>query len=501
MKLKDLEVFDEVTIQCHDNPDADAIASGFGLYTYFKEKGKKVQLVYGGGMKIQKPNLVMMVEKLGIPIEYVEQKNLIVKGLLITVDCQYGAGNVTKIIADEVAIIDHHYMEVQENDLCIIQSNLGSCATLVWKLLLESDYSVNENQDLGTALYYGLFMDTLQFSEIYNPLDMDMREQLRFDKGLISKLKNSNLTLKELEIAGVAMLRCIFNDDYNYAIIKAAPCDPNILGLISDFLLQVDSVYVCVVYNELEGGMKLSVRSCINEVRASELASFLTDQMGSGGGHYEKAGGFINKSLYEQFYPTMHSEGYISQRLNQYFDSIDIIHAKEYVADLSQMKCYFKRHIPVGYVKTHEVWPVGTEFTIRTMEGDLDVVSSEKVYIIIGLKGEVHLITKEAFEKRYKVLVDRYFFETAYMPVAKNKIDGQGKILMDFAGTCVSVGDSEIYAKKLEKPVKVFSIWDEQKYMLGKIGDYLVVNAEDLHDVYIVDREVFAMTYHRKLKK
>ena len=500
MKLKDLEIYEQITIQCHDNPDADAIASGFGLYSYFKDKGKKVQLVYGGGMKIQKPNLVMMVEKLNIPILYVEQSNLVVNGLLITVDCQYGAGNVSKIIADKVAIIDHHYMEVEEDEFCVVQSNLGSCATLVWKLLLEAEYPVNQNQNLGTALYYGLFMDTLQFSEIYNPVDMDMRDQLLFDKGLISKLKNSNLTLKELEIAGVAMLRCIFNDDYNYAIIKAAPCDPNILGLISDFLLQVDSVYVCVVYNELEGGMKLSVRSCINEVRASELAVYLTQQMGSGGGHFEKAGGFINKALYEQFYPTMHSEGYISQKLNEYFDSIDIIHAKEYEADLSQMRCYSKRHIPVGYVKSQDIWPVGTEFTIRTVEGDLDVVSSEDVYIIIGLKGEVHLITKEAFEKRYKVLMPKYFLDSAYMPVAKNKADGQNKTLMEFAGTCVTSGESEIYAKKLDKAVKVFGIWDEQKYMLGKIGDYLVVNAEDLHDVYIVEHEVFTMTYHRKLK-
>ena len=28
MKLRDLLVFNNITIQCHDNPDADAIASG-----------------------------------------------------------------------------------------------------------------------------------------------------------------------------------------------------------------------------------------------------------------------------------------------------------------------------------------------------------------------------------------------------------------------------------------------------------------------------------------
>ena len=38
MRLRDLLKYETIVIQCHDNPDADAVASGFGLYTYFKKK-------------------------------------------------------------------------------------------------------------------------------------------------------------------------------------------------------------------------------------------------------------------------------------------------------------------------------------------------------------------------------------------------------------------------------------------------------------------------------
>jgi phosphoglycolate phosphatase len=365
----------------------------------------------------------------------------------------------------------------------------------VWKLLIDAGYDVNADEKLGTALYYGLYMDTNQFSEIYNPIDMDMRDQIIYDKQLITLLRNSNISMRELEIAGVAMLRCIYNEDYNYAIIKAAPCDPNILGLISDFLLQVDSVHVCVVYNESVGGYKLSVRSCVKEVRASELALYLTDKIGTGGGHYEKAGGFINKALYRQYYPTVHSEGYIGQRLNKYFSEIQIIYANEYDIDVTDMKKYAKRRIPVGFVRTEDIWPVGTPFTIRTLEGDLDVVSDSEVYIIIGLRGEIHLIKKEAFEKRYEILTKHYVIEAEYAPIAKNKKDGTAKELMDYAGTCKAIGENLIYAQKLETDIKVFGMWDEQKYVLGRKGDYLAVNMEDLHDIYIVGSEVFSMTY------
>ena len=39
MMLDELLGYDHVTIQCHDNPDADAIASGYGLYCFFRDKG------------------------------------------------------------------------------------------------------------------------------------------------------------------------------------------------------------------------------------------------------------------------------------------------------------------------------------------------------------------------------------------------------------------------------------------------------------------------------
>ena len=40
MKLNELNCFDKITIQCHDNPDPDALASAFGLYAFFKSNGK-----------------------------------------------------------------------------------------------------------------------------------------------------------------------------------------------------------------------------------------------------------------------------------------------------------------------------------------------------------------------------------------------------------------------------------------------------------------------------
>lgn len=45
MNLTQLEKFRHIVIQCHDNPDADALASGFALYSYFKAKGKQIAVI------------------------------------------------------------------------------------------------------------------------------------------------------------------------------------------------------------------------------------------------------------------------------------------------------------------------------------------------------------------------------------------------------------------------------------------------------------------------
>ncbi len=508
MKLSELAAYHPITIQCHDNPDADAIASGYALYAYFQSIGREVRLVYCGRNRIQKPNLMLMVEHLNIPISYIKNVRSYldkepdgqVPGLLITVDCQYGAGNVTLLPAEEVAIIDHHQLEIRNVEKSEVNPHLGSCATLVWNMLREAGYEIKDTK-VGTALYYGLYTDTNQFSEIYDPLDMDMREALPCEKTLITLFRNSNLSLREMEIAGVAMIRNIYNDDYKYGIIKAQPCDPNILGLISDFLNQVAEVNCCVVYNELEDGYKFSVRSCVKEVQANELAAFLTEGVGSGGGHREKAGGFINKALYEKAYPTLHSEAFFSERLNDYFDHCQIIYAKDYDIDITGMKSYVKKQIPLGYVNATDVLPVGTPITIRTLEGDVDMVVEENLVIMIGIKGEVYPNIREKFERTYKATQEPYCMERGhtkvklYEPTVHNRATGEVLKLTDYAKICIASGETYIHAKKLTGRVKVFTAWDEEKYMLGKKGDYLAVRCDDKHDIYVVERDIFYKTF------
>ena len=501
LRLSELLNYRKVYIQCHDNPDADAIGSGYALYRYFTDMGKEAVLFYGGKFKIHKSNLVLMVEELEIPIEH-RDVTVLDDELLVLVDCQYGEGNVEKTEAAHVAVIDHHQIEMEVNEMCEIQSELGGCSTVVWHMLEEEKYPVNDDSRIGTALYYGLYTDTNQFAELYNPIDLDMRESVTVNQSMIRRFRNANISLEELETAGIAMIRNIYNEQYRYAIIKSAPCDPNILGLISDFLLQVDAVDSCVVYNILNDGIKISVRSCIKEVRANELAEFLCEGIGSGGGHVEKAGGFISKRLYEKQYEGVHTESYFGERMNDYFEQTDIIYAKEQEADTSDMELYQKKELVLGFVRPSNIYPVGTDIMVRTLEGDVDVKVTEDVIIMIGIKGEVYPIKADKFAKAYRILSESSdlkdtSIQMKYIPSVKNRLDNTTKQITEFAGSCVTTDRAKIYAKPLTKTTKIFTVWDEEKYMLGKVGDYLAVRENDAHDIYAVEKNIFALTYEK----
>lgn len=499
MRLRDLLKYDNIVIQCHDNPDADAIASGFGVYYYFQQQGKNVRLVYGGRYILKKSNLVLMVKELKIPIEYVEK--LEEPELLITVDCQYGEGNVTQFAAKNIAVIDHHQVSGELPEMNEVRSNLGACATVVRELLRQEGMNINGSRRLATALYYGLMTDTNNFTEVFHPLDKDLRDDALFERSLITLFRNANLSLNELEIAGAALQNYEYNKAYRYAVVEAEPCDPNILGIISDMVLEVDAVDTCLVYSILPFGIKISVRSCIKEVKASELVEFITSGIGSGGGHLEKAGGFIQKELLDKAYVKYNREpdveSFLKWRMDDYFDDIEVIYARKYQIDLTEMTAYRKKKVPVGFVKMAEIFAPGSTISVRTLEGDLDIKVQEDIYVMIGIKGEVYPIKKEKFERSYQVLEESYCFEGEYEPSVKDIMEGKSISLIPYAIACVPTGESCIYVKQLDHRVKVFTEWDREKYVLGKEGDYLSVRKDDLHDIYVVEKNIFGKTYEK----
>ena len=492
MELKNLARYKRIVIQCHNIPDADSVASGYALQCYLRSLKTEAELVYGGPAAIQKPSLLMMLEALNIEIEHISGLPADTE-LLITVDCQRGAGNVQHFdLPDtaEIVVIDHHRPEIPENHNTVIRPHLASCATLVWDLLQKEGFTMDDS--VRNALYYGLFCDTNGLSELRHPLDRDLAD-ITFDAGLIRKLKNSAITAEELPIIGKTLL----NQETikGIGLFRSEPCDPNLLGFVSDIAQQVVYIDCCIIYNLQQHGVKLSVRSSVREIMASEIAGFLCSGAGSGGGTFDKAGGFITFQGMKEAAGETDPETYLRNRILAYIDHFDLIYAGKNNIDFSSMRIYKKMAIPVGYAKSAEVFPNGTKITVRTLEGDVDAVAEEGIYLMIGVRGEVYPIKKERFQASYKTSDAPFAAELEYTPAILNRVTGERRELMPYAYTCVPNDEKYVRARPLAKPTKVFTSWDTDKYFSGAAGDWLVANEGSYDDCYIVQGDIFTDTY------
>jgi phosphoglycolate phosphatase len=483
----------DIVIQCHDIPDADALACAFALSRYIESNGSSARIVYGGNSKITKPNLKKMLEIFGIPAEHVSEIDGV--RLLVTVDGQYGAGNVTRFDAERVVVFDHHRPETPETPDSFIRPALGSCATLIWDLMRCAGFDFTAHHDVYNALYYGLFTDTNEFSEMRHPLDRDLSEFMPVDWPLIKKLKNCALSKDELRIVSGALSASELVG--NIGVLKAAPCDPNILGFASDIARQVDQFDCCVVYCHVQNGLKLSIRSTAREIMADELAAYLTQNTGSGGGNIEKAGAYLSGAAIQKAAPGIAPDDYLLERIRSYVNSYDMIYCDTHEIDFKNAPAYKKRRRPQGFARTADAFPKGASICVRTLEGDIDTVVSDDIYLMVGISGEIYPIRRDSFERDYEFIGALYVPVSEYPPTVIEKHSGEKKSLAPYICSCLPKREKLIRALELSRGVKVFSDWDREKYFLGRGGDYIAVPETDERDVFVINRDIFDKTYDR----
>jgi phosphoglycolate phosphatase len=489
MNLKDILNFKQVVIQCHNEPDPDAIASAFGLWSYLNDGGIKARIIYGGMENITKPNVILMLKLLAIPLEYAAEISS--PELLITVDCQYGAGNVAHFDCKEFAVFDHHRQEIPDSGNLTIRPQLGSCATLIWDLLLKEGFDFAAHPNVITALVYGLLMDTLEGAESRHPLDRDLADFNGADRQIIKLLMNSAITMNDLQIVANALSTSRLLT--SVGLLKAEPCDPNLLGFVCDVAKQVDRFDCCVVYGQHNAGVKLSVRSCVREVMADELACFITDGIGSGGGNLEKAGGYFSSRALNG----TKVDDFITSKIVDYQTRFSFIYPERNKLDFKEMPRYRKLPLALGYVPATQIFPEGTHIRVRTLEGDLDIKAEDDIYLMIGAEGEVYPIKKVRFNECYNTANTPHTTDTEYAPSVIDLLSGKKSFILSHAKTCFPKKDKFIRAEPIDKDVKVFTAWDTQKYFLGRTGDYIAASENDFNDIYIIKRNIMAKTYER----
>ncbi len=286
--LKDKRVF----IQTHNFPDPDAIGAGFGLQGILKSYGIDSILCYVG--QIDRINTKKMTELCSINIYSEDDTPLEMREFdpVICIDSQKGGGNIKDLPGDEIACIDHHPLIENGDYIYRDVRKAGSCATLITQYYEE--LSIDPDENVATALLYGLKIDTMNFTRGVTQADIKAFSYLldRASQDIIESLTMNSMEFADLQAYGAAIESIYVYDRVGFAGIPFA-CPDAQIGMVADFILSLDEVDVAVVYAHRRDGIKFSARSEVVKVNAGRLIAEALKDIGSGGGHSFMAGGFI----------------------------------------------------------------------------------------------------------------------------------------------------------------------------------------------------------------
>lgn len=285
-------------IQTHNFPDPDALGSAYGLSRLLEHFHVGSTLCYDG--KIDSLSTKKILQEFQIEIYSKGQlRKMTAESPIILVDSQKDAGNVTDLIGDEIACIDHHPTIMQVDYEFKDVRMTGACCTLIAEYFQKA--GIAPDWQTATALLYGIKMDTNQFTRGVTELDIQMYAFLNpyIDENALRSVSSNTLEFSDLSAFGAVFQTIRIFEKVGIAYIPFS-CPDALIAMISDFILTLNKVEFVIVYAKRDLDWKFSVRSENDNMDAGEIIHEALLGIGSGGGHACMAGGIIPVSVIKE---------------------------------------------------------------------------------------------------------------------------------------------------------------------------------------------------------
>lgn len=284
-----------VFIQTHDFPDHDSVASAFGLQVLLRARGIQSEIVYEG--EIQRESLTAMNQRLGIVMHHRTHLAISPEDRSVIVDGCVGNRNVSRLVAREVGVIDHHMIEHPESVPFVdIRVGYGACCTIVYDYYRELKVPVP--LEAATALLIGIAMDTRNLMRAASGRDVSAYTALhrRADTRVFSAVAGSGIQSRDLNFYHRALENVFISDRFAFCHLPDG-CSRNLLGVLGDFFIGLRDADLVVLCAREDGRMNLSVRSDRETWNAAAIVQEALRGIGVGGGHRHAAGGALQDGV------------------------------------------------------------------------------------------------------------------------------------------------------------------------------------------------------------
>lgn len=306
-KLKELRnEGDSILIVIHDNPDPDAIASATALSVIARTLGFKTQIVYGG--EITHHENRAFVNLLGVELRKISRGSYELRRypFIALVDCQPN-GNLTildqsdyekiKVLIDHHQILQHLQELLPEDAFLDIRPEVYSSSAILAEYLRMLNISVNHI--LGTALFYGVYIDTKKFSKLSH-VDLKAIEFLaeKVDYELLDKIEHPDISTETAEILAKAIMN---RRIYKNVVISNVGFITNrdAIAESADFLLRLEGITTVLVFGIVDDRIEISARTRDVRVNIGAVLREAFGDIGSGGGHAQSGGARIPLGIFK----------------------------------------------------------------------------------------------------------------------------------------------------------------------------------------------------------
>lgn len=294
--LEVLEPYDDLVVMMHDNPDPDAIATGWAIHTLIEERLDRQARLVGRGAIVRAENREF-IARLQPPIELVSQLDITRPSGVIFVDCGPKAINHIPLggILEPLAVIDHHPSSRVSGDVIPLQDvrpQAAACATIATAYL--RDLKQEPHERLATALLYAIRTETKAFETKHSTLDRRAIQWLTrwANPTWIAEIENAPLPRSYFGDLVLALQSTFLYDDAALCLLPQVD-GAEVVGEVADLLIRCEEVRRVMCAAAVNDAILISVRTAENGDDAGKLVQALLEGFGHGGGHSHRAGGKI----------------------------------------------------------------------------------------------------------------------------------------------------------------------------------------------------------------
>ncbi len=286
---------DGMAILTHDNPDPDSIASAVAMQAIATHLGVEADIFYLGDIGHQENRA--FVNLLGIELydwHAVEDEDEYDTIALV----DHAKAAESDIDLDVSVLIDHYEPDADHDaDFADVRPNMSSTSTIMTKYIQEFD--MNVDQEVATALLYGIRAETLDFKRDTSPADLTAAAYLYpfASHDTLEQVESPSMSPETLDVLAEAITNREVQGSHlvsNAGFIR----DREALAQAAQHLLNLEGITTTGVFGLADDKIYLAARSKDIRMNIGKVLQDAYGDIGEAAGHSTQASAEIPLGIF-----------------------------------------------------------------------------------------------------------------------------------------------------------------------------------------------------------